>query len=200
MGLKFDCGKGQTLIGDEECGGLKLLSVTTIGELDEFEQKNIEEAIIWSIGTKMNAQKLLSETFVKKLHERMYGEVWNWAGKFRTSEKNLGINSWKIGTELKVLLDDTLFWMDNQTFSEDEIAIRFKHKLVSIHCFPNGNGRHSRLMADLLSDKIFNKPVFSWGQSVANGKHQGDVRTLYLKALKKADLGDYTELVRFSRL
>ncbi len=93
----------------------------------------------------------------------MFSDIWKWAGKFRKTEKNLGIPSYKIPTELKILLDDTVFWIQNDTYSTDEICIRFKHRLVSIHCFSNGNGRHSRLMADLITERIFQIPVFTWG-------------------------------------
>ncbi len=127
----------------------------------------------------------------------MYGEVWKWAGKFRKSEKNIGVPHHLIGIELKKLMDDTLFWIAHSTYSPDEIAIRFKHRLVSIHCFPNGNGRHSRIMADLIVEKIFGLPPFSWGHSHLSETNTS--RDNYLRALKKADLHDYSELVHFAR-
>lgn len=199
MGLNFDYILGQTPLDEEECEGLKISTITTKGELDEFEQNNIEQAILWTIGRKINVEDLLSEAFIKSLHKRMYNVVWKWAGSFRTSEKNIGIESWKITIELRILLDDVKFWIENQSYSEDEITIRFKHRLVSIHCFPNGNGRHSRLMADLIAEKIFNLQVFTWGQSKFNLSKENDARLEYLKALKDADNGDYTGLLKFSR-
>lgn len=161
MGLNLNYEEGQTPINEEEKIGLKIASITTNAELNELEQQNIEQAIYWSLGKKITIQKLLSEQFIKELHKRMFEDVWKWAGQFRKTEKNIGIESWKIPTELKILLDDVHFWLNNQTFSEDEIAIRFKHRIVSIHCFPNGNGRHSRLIADLISEKIFNRKPFT---------------------------------------
>ena len=199
MGLDFDHSLGQTPLDEEESEGLKIPAISTKGELDEFEQKNIEEAIQWTVGKKMKLEKLLSEEFVKSLHKRMYGEVWKWAGKFRLSEKNIGTQSWNIPTELKVLLEDTKYWIENGTYSEDEIAIRFKHRIVSIHCFPNGNGRHSRLMADLIAEKLCKQKIFSWGQSHSNLSNENDARSSYLAALKKADKGDYTDLLTFAR-
>jgi Fic-DOC domain mobile mystery protein B len=129
----------------------------------------------------------------------MYGHVWNWGGQFRKSEKNIGILAWQVPTALKMLLDDVLFWIDHKTYPEDEIAIRFKHRLVSIHCFSNGNGRHSRLMADLISEKIFHQPVFTWGRSSSNLQDKEQIRKQYLRALKRADQGMFSELIRFSR-
>ncbi|MEN9440073.1 MAG: hypothetical protein RLZ33_149 [Bacteroidota bacterium] len=199
MGLNLDFTSGQTPLEEEEIVGLKILTINTKAELDEFEQKNIEEALLWTIGTKIRVDKLLSETFIKTLHKRMYGEVWNWAGTFRRSEKNIGINYWKIPTELKILLDDTKFWIENKTYPEDEIALRFKHALVSIHCFPNGNGRHSRIMADLLVEKIFKRSLFTWGQSNSLLSNESNVRMNYLNALKKADKGDFNTLINFAR-
>ncbi|XOV69277.1 MAG: mobile mystery protein B [Fluviicola sp.] len=199
MGLNLQYSTGQTPLDEEEIEGLKIHSISTKGELDEFEQKNIEEAILWTVGVKIQVDKLLSEEFIKLLHERMYGEVWKWAGTFRQSEKNIGITHWKISTELKVLLEDTKFWITNSTYPEDEIAIRFKHRLVSIHCFPNGNGRHSRLMADLIAEKIFDRHIFTWGQSNSILSKASDARSQYLLALKRADNGNYTDLLTFAR-
>ncbi len=96
-----------------------------------------------------------------------------------------------------MLLDDCKYWIANQTFTDDEIAIRFKHRIVSIHCFANGNGRHSRLMADILIEKIFKKEVFSWGS--ANFVKAGDDRKAYLAALHEADRANYKSLIKFAR-
>ena len=199
MGLNFDNSPDQTPLDKEESEGLKISTISTLGELDEFEQKNIEEAVLWAVGIKIKVDKLLSESFIKSLHKRMYGEVWKWAGKFRQSEKNIGIASWKISTELKVLLEDAKFWIENRTYSEDEIAIRFKHRIVSIHCFPNGNGRHSRLMADLIAEKVFDRKIFTWGQSNSKLSNETEVRSNYLAALKKADNEDFKDLLKFAR-
>lgn len=199
MGLNLDYSPGQTPIDEEESEGLKIPSISTKGELDEFEQKNIEEAVLWTVGTKIKVEKLFSESFIKSLHKRMYGEVWKWAGKFRQSEKNIGIESWRIPKELRVLLEDAKFWIENETYPADEIAIRFKHRIVSILCFPNGNGRHSRLMADLIAEKIFDRKTFTWGQSNSKLLNETEARSKYLTALKKADSGDYTDLLTFAR-
>jgi fido (protein-threonine AMPylation protein) len=93
MGLEISYIDGQTPLSEEEKDGLKIPSITTREELDEFEQLNIEKAIQWTCGKKIKAEELLSEKFVKDLHKRMYGDVWKWAGSFRNSEKNLGIKS-----------------------------------------------------------------------------------------------------------
>jgi Fic-DOC domain mobile mystery protein B len=127
----------------------------------------------------------------------MYGTVWVWAGEFRKTNKNIGVDKWQIPTELKYLLDDVKFWYANNTYHPDELAIRFKHRLVSIHCFANGNGRHSRLMADIIIEKIFKQPVFTWG--AANLVKQSDTRTAYLNAIRAADKGDFKLLIEFAR-
>jgi len=199
MGLNLEYAPGQSPLDEEESEGLKIPSITTQAELDEFEQNNIEEAVLWTIGRKIKTDKLFSEPFVKNLHERMYGEVWKWAGEFRKSEKNIGIKSWKIPMELRVLLEAAKFWVENETYSKDEIALRFKHKIVSIHCFPNGNGRHSRLMADLIAEKVFGRNVFTWGQSHSRLSKESKARYQYLSALKKADQGNYSKLLELAR-
>jgi Fic-DOC domain mobile mystery protein B len=197
MGLKIDYIDGQTPLNEEEQDGLLIPSISTREELDEFEQLNIEKAIQWTFGKKWKAEQLFTEKFVKDLHKRMYGEVWKWAGAFRESEKNIGIKSYLISSELKMLLDDALFWVQNGTYSPEELAIRFKHRLVSIHCFSNGNGRHSRLMADLIMEKVFNATFFSWGST--NLVKANETRTAYIKAIKMADKHDLNPLIDFAK-
>ena len=197
MGLNINYIEGQTPLSEDEQVGLKISSITTREELDEFEQLNIEKAIQWTFGKKLKAEQLFSEKFIKDLHKRMYGEVWKWAGTFRTSEKNIGIKSYLIGVELKQLLDDAIYWTQNKTYNSQEIAIRFKHRLVSIHCFANGNGRHSRLMADLIMEKLYNEKFFSWGST--NLVKATETRTAYIKAVKKADQQDLLPLIAFAK-
>ncbi len=197
MGLKFKYEKGQTPIDEEEKEGLKIKSITTQGELDEFEQLNIEKAVEWTIHTNLKPEKILTEKFIKDLHKRMYGGVWKWAGEFRRSEKNIGVVWTQIGIELRNLLDDIKYWVANKTYPPDEIAIRFKHRIVSIHCFPNGNGRHSRMMADIIMESIFNEEIFSWNQS--NMVKADKTRKEYINALRKADNGNIEPLIEFAK-
>lgn len=196
MGLEFNYKDGQTPL-EEEKEGLKIKSITTQGELDEFEQLNIEKAVEWTIHTKLKPENILTEKFIKDLHQKMYGDIWKWAGEFRKTEKNIGIPWTRIGIELKSLLDNTKYWMDNKIFSPEEIAIRFKHRLVSIHCFPNGNGRHSRMMADIIMESIFNVEIFSWHQS--NMVKANEIRKKYINALREADNGNVTPLIEFAK-
>jgi Fic-DOC domain mobile mystery protein B len=197
MGLTLDYENGQTLLDDDEKSGLLISTITNHGELNEFEQENIAEAIQWTLGRSFRVELIFSESFIRNLHKRMYGSVWSWAGKFRNTDKNIGDSWYTIPIALKQLLDDALFWYHNQSYPPDEIAIRFKHNLVSIHCFSNGNGRHSRLVADIIIEKIYKMPVFTWG--VANLTKPGEARTAYIKALKAADQGDYSLLLIFAR-
>jgi len=197
MGLEIEYIIGQTRLSEEEMEELKIFSITTRGELDEFEQLNIQKAIEWTLRLKIKPENLCTEKFALDLHKKMFGDVWRWAGSFRKSEKNIGVLSYKIAVELKQLLDDTLYWFKNDTYSNNEIAIRFKHRLVSIHCFPNGNGRHSRLMADLIMVKLFNESYFSWGsRSLAKAN---EIREKYIKALKEADNQNYEPLITFAK-
>ncbi|MEB3799603.1 mobile mystery protein B [Flavobacterium columnare] len=197
MGLTIDYINGQTPLSEEEMEGLKIPSVTTRKELDEFEQLNIEKAIEWTLRARLKPEQLFSEKFIKDLHKKMYGDVWKWAGNFRNSEKNIGIKSYMVTMALKQLLDDALFWYQNNTYPQDEMAIRFKHRLVSIHCFPNGNGRHSRLIADLIVTKLYNANYFTWGKS--NLVQANETRTNYIKALKEADNQNYKLLIEFAK-
>ncbi len=126
----------------------------------------------------------------------MFNDVWSWAGKFRKTNKNIGVGKYQIGIKLRQLIDDCKYWINNKTYSDKEIAIRFKHELVSIHLFPNGNGRHSRLMADIMMKNIFKKSIFSWGQK--NLVNKSSARKHYIKSLKNADNGAINDLIEFA--
>jgi Fic-DOC domain mobile mystery protein B len=162
-------------------------------ELNEAEQENIARAQDWALGRKRD---LLTEKFIIDLHRRMLGDVWKWAGKLLKSERNLGIPFFEIPVALRQLLDDTKAWIEYKAYPPDEIAVRFHHRLVQIHPFTNGNGRHSRLMADLLVMK-FGGERFSWGS--ANLQDAGSVRQRYIAALKAADNYDIGPLLAFAR-
>ncbi|PWH82237.1 mobile mystery protein B [Brumimicrobium oceani] len=197
MGLELNYADGQTPLDETEKEGLKIKSITTQGELDQFEQLNIEKAVGWTIRKKLKGETILTEKFIKDLHKKMYGEVWKWAGEFRKSNKNIGTDWTLVSSSLKILIDDTKFWIEFQTFSPDEIAIRFKHRIVSIHCFPNGNGRHSRLIADIIIESIFSQEVFTWSRS--NMVKANETRKRYIDTLREADKCIINPLIEFAR-
>jgi Fic-DOC domain mobile mystery protein B len=130
MGLELNYFNGQTPLDEDEKDGLLVKTITTRGELDEFEQLNIEEAKVWLLKTVFNIDITISEVFVIELHKRMFNKVWRWAGTYRKSNKNIGVDKFEIPMQLRLLLDDTKYWIENKTFPEDEIAIRFSHRLV----------------------------------------------------------------------
>ena len=198
MGLDLDYTDGQTPLDEDEKDGLLIPTVTTRGDLDEFEQLGVEKANEWLLGRKLSIEKILSEDFVKDLHKRMFSDIWKWAGEFRKTEKNIGVDPVTIQIELRNLLNDCKYWIENKVFHEDEIAVRLSHRMVWIHPFANGNGRHSRLMADVLANKGFGKPYFTWGS--VNLTKEGEARSKYLTALKAADQNDYKLLIEFARL
>lgn len=198
MGLDLDYINGQTPLDEDEKEGLLIPTITTRGELDEFEQLNIQKAIEWTLKNKFNIEKILTEEFAKNLHKKMFDEVWRWVGDFRTTNKNIGVDKFIIGVELKKLIDDCEFWIKNNTFSPDEISLRYSHRIVQIHLFPNGNGRHSRLIGDIMVNHVYNLPIFSWGSK--DLIHKGNTRQLYLQALRNADQGSYSKLLEFARM
>ena len=197
MGLDLNYIDGQTPIDEDEKEGLIIKTISTRSELDEFEQYNIEKAVQWTLKNKFKPERILTEKFMHDLHKRMYNEVWKWAGQFRKTNKNIGVDKFQISIELRNLLDDCKYWIKNKTFDEDEISIRFKHRLVQIHLFPNGNGRHSRLCADVLITHIFNKPIFTWGNT--NLVKPVLARKKYMEAIYCADKGDIKLIITFAR-
>jgi len=197
MGINLTYTDGQTPLDEDEIEGLKIKSITTQRELNEFEQLNIEKAVEWTIHSNLKPKRILSEKFIKELHKKMYNDVWKWAGEFRKSDKNIGINWLQISVELKNLINDTLYWIENSSYSSAEISIRFKHRIVAIHCFPNGNGRHSRMMADIIMEFIFGRELFSWHKS--NMVKADETRKKYIESLKEADNGNINPLLKFAQ-
>ncbi|MBT3272381.1 MAG: mobile mystery protein B [Spirochaetales bacterium] len=193
MGLDYP--EGATPLDPNEFEGLIPTHITNKAELDRWEQDNIIEALTWLKDHKPN--NVLNEKFIRSLHKRMFCDVWKWAGQFRTSDKNLGGPWFRIAVDLKILCNDVEYWVEHQTFSEDEIAARFHHRLVLIHPFPNGNGRHARLAADILLEYVLNKSPFSWGR--ANLLKHGNDRKKYIVSLTAADNGDYSLMLKFVR-
>jgi len=197
MGLDLSYDNGQTPIDEDEKEGLLIPTVTTREELDEFEQLNIQKAMeYYLLRRKFKVDTILTEKFIFDVHKRMLGDVWAWAGTIRKSNKNIGVDKFQIPSKLRQLIENCKYWIEHKTFSEKEIAIRFKHELVAIHVFPNGNGRHSRLMGDILMKQVFKEPIFSWGYK--DLLHKNDVRDEYIKSLRKADNGDFEDLLKFS--
>lgn len=182
-----------TPLTEEEQEGLIPSYITLRRELNEAEQANILEAEQWAFTRKRN---VLDERFLNKLHERMLGRVWRWSGQYRRSGKNVGVDAYRIPQELRLLLDDCRFWIENATYVPDEIAARFHHKLVWIHLYPNGNGRHARLATDLLLVAL-GQPRFTWGS--VNLVDPGETRQAYIAALRAADNYDIAPLLEFVR-
>lgn len=188
---------GSTPLTNDELQQLKIKYITTQGELNEYEQLNINEALRWLVFQKITPQKIMNFTFVKKLHKQMFGNVWIWAGEFRKTEKNISVDQLFISTQLKNLLEDTLTQIHYQSYQPREIAARFHHRLVWIHPFVNGNGRHARVMTDLLLQAMGQKS-FSWGQhGLTQYKDHNQNRKEYINALCEADKGNMESLIKF---
>ncbi len=195
----FKCGEylpdGASPLDPDEAEGLIPAHITTRGELNAWEQANILKAAGW-LRKRRLASPVLDLGFVRELHRRMFSDTWDWAGKFRKTLKNIGVPPELVLERTKTLLDDVQYWLDNDTYSIDEIAARFHHSLVAIHPFPDGNGRHGRLMIDALLRRAGAVP-FTWGSESLDV--EGSVRKRYIRALQAADAGDYTQLFCFVR-
>lgn len=193
-----DHSPGATPLDPSELEGLIPDYITTQGELNALERENILDASISAHGRKH--ADILNAAFAFDLHKRMFQRVWKWAGTRRTTNKNIGVSKEEIYTELAKLFGDVKYWIDNETYSLDEIAARFHHKLVSIHPFVNGNGRHARLMTEILLTSL-NREPFTWGMKSSPDAldAEGPLRDQYVSSLKQADAGDYTALLAFVR-
>ena len=191
----FEADDNSTPLTQDEKEGLKLKWITLRSELNEVEARNIAQAKVWLMTNKN--KDIYSDSFVRSLHKKMFGEVWKWAGEYRTTERNIGVAPYQIPVKLMQLFDDVKFWIENNTYENQEIAVRFHHRLVQIHPFPNGNGRVSRLMADLIFQKLEGKTLY-WGNT--DLVNVSEIRSKYIDALRKADCGDYADLIEFTKI
>lgn len=186
---------GATPLDLEEEAELIPRHISTRAELNTWEQANIAKAVVW-LGERRRSGPVLSLAFLRELHQRMFGETWRWAGRFRTKGKNIGVPAPEIPDQLANLLADAKYWADHATYSVEEIATRLHHRLAWIHPFANGNGRHARLMADAFLEAN-GRPPFTWGSG--SPLVDGATRKAYIEALRQADRGDYGPLVAFVR-
>jgi Fic-DOC domain mobile mystery protein B len=192
--MQFADEPGATPIDPDEAAGLIPDWLATKSQLNRLEAENIAAAAAWASSGRAD---ILRSHYVRELHKRMFGEVWAWAGTFRGSDKNIGIPWERVPTALEDLLRNTDHQITHNVFGADELAARFHHRLVFIHCFPNGNGRHARLMTEILLTKRLGRESFTWGE--ATGGDKKHVRDTYIAALKAADGGDFGALFAFVR-
>lgn len=192
--MKFTYAVGATPIDADEAAGLIPSHIATQSDLNTWEEANILQGAAWA--QRQKKRELLDEGFVRELHKQMFNRTWRWAGTFRASNKNIGVDWAQVSVRLNNLMANTQYQISHAIFTADELAVRFHHQLVWIHPFPNGNGRHARLLADNLALRLGQKR-FSWG---ANTSLAGsELRHQYLEALRAADAGEYEQLLAFAR-
>ena len=194
--MEFQYAPGATPLDPDEAEGLVPLHITTQSDLNAWEQANIALGDRWA--ARQKKRELLDEGFVRDLHRQMFDKTWRWAGTFRQSNKNIGVDWTQVAVKLRDLLNNTRYQIENHVFKEDEVAVRFHHQLVLIHAFPNGNGRHARLMTDLLITRL-GQPRLTWGGTSASRISVAKIREKYLAALRAADQGQIEGLIEFAR-
>lgn len=187
-------GEGHTELTDDDRDGLIPSYITTRGELNDAEQRNITAATVRR--RRPSIDQLLDDKYLRDLHKAMFREVWTWAGTYRKRETNIGVDPTTISVGVRDLTRDVRSWIDHAVYSADETAVRYHHRLVAIHLFPNGNGRHSRIVADYLVAALGQTP-FSWGAAL--NASTSELRTDYIGALRSADAGSIDALLRFAR-
>ena len=186
---------GSTPLDHDQIKGIRFSHLTTMGELDEIEDTNIQKGLEWL--HHKDHENFLSMQFLCKLHEKLFGEVWKWGGKFRTVEVNISkYRAHDVGPQLKNFFEDIRLWIDGKKMNWDEISAEMHHRLVTIHPFPNGNGRTTRIFTEY-AQKRFGQKVTSWKSSMSSTPK--DRRDLYIKALRCADKGDFSLLIEFMK-
>ena len=190
---QFPQDSGHTPLSEEDRHGLLLSHIATRDDLNDAEQRNITKALRRRAPS---ADRLLDDMYLRDLHKAMFGGVWEWAGKYRQRVTNIGVAPAHIATDLRMLTGDAAEWVARGHFEPDELAVRFHHRLVTIHPFPDGNGRHSRISADYLAQAL-GRPPFTWGDRLH--LETDALRRTYLSALRTADRGDVSPLLNFAR-
>lgn len=197
--LPNDDAPNATALSDEDLSGLLPKFIATRTDLNLAEQNNIESATLWAFGSRrvITPDEMLTSTFSDQIHRRMFGDVWQWAGQHRTSLKNIGVDPFQISTQMHLLFEDAKYWNEHSIYPSDELAVRLHHRLVSVHPYVNGNGRHSRLMADLYLHAI-GEARLTWGQH-REFNTDDEIRRAYIAGLKAADGGNINPLLNFAR-
>lgn len=190
--MKFEYAPGATPIDADEATGLLPSHLTLQSELNEYEEANILQAAEWLFGRRRGDP--LEQRFIHSVHRRMFDQTWKWAGAARRSDKNIGVRWYEIPVQLSQMLGDVRVQIEHKAFALTEIAARYHHRLVAIHIFPNGNGRHARVMADLLLMELAGRR-FDWGRESLTSP--SELRAQYIAALRAADGGDCQPLLKF---
>ncbi len=192
--MTFEEPEGATPLDPDDMVGLRFRHITTRGELDELEQANIAQGLLWL--RRSRSSDILSADFVRTLHKQLFGDVWDWAGTFRLRETNIGVAPFSIAPQLHMLLGDAGVWATNRVFAPLEAAARFHHRMVQIHLFPNGNGRHARIAADVYLGSYFDHAAIEWASGF-DLQADNARRDAYMGALKCADRGEFDPLLKF---
>lgn len=195
MELKLTYIEGQHELNDEELNSLKTPGLSH-EEILDAEAKGVAKTTAWVEKNYFKPDRIFTEAFLKEIHKRMLGDVWMWAGKFRLHNKNMGVDKIKISSELKQLMSNTRFWIEDESYTMDEIALRFAHRLMQIQPFPDGNARHAIIMGNVILEHLLNSEIFTWGESITDPAKK---RAAFLEALRKADKGKMDDLLRFAR-
>lgn len=192
--MNFIYPPGASPLDPDEAAGLIPAHISLQRELNEWEETNILKAREWAFARKQD--DMISDGFIRRLHREMFDHTWKWAGTYRWSDKNIGSPWEMIAEHVRNLCDDAMYWLEHKTYPDQEIAVRFKHRLAAVLPFPNGNGRHSRLMSDVIMHQLGHAP-FTWGR--ANLSTVGDARRAYIESLRMADRGNILPLLDFAR-
>ena len=189
---------GATPLTPDDIAGLKIRSITTHAELNEAEASNIIRGQQWGLRSRLaRLPQMLSDRFMQRLHREMFGDVWAWAGGYRERDTNIGVEHHLIRQELRRSYDDAREWLDQDTYPPDEFAVRPHYRVVAVHPFRNGNGRHARMLAALALARHFNANPLPWGGGALRSTDA--TRRAYIDALEAADHHDFAPLLRFAR-
>lgn len=188
--------EGATPLSPDDMLGLKHKHVDTREQLNELEAANILQGQIWaSTLKKPTLDSIFDRAFVTNLHKALFGDVWEWAGIFRQRQLNIGIDPKNIPVDLHNFLEDAKCWVEFKHYDNLELSARIQHRLVQIHPFVNGNGRHSRIFTDIVRVYLLGEKPMKW--AYAKLEDLTEERSSYITGLRKADEGDFSVFIKY---
>lgn len=200
MSELIDNPEGATPLNLDDMLGLKYKHIDTREQLNEVEAANILQGQIWASKLNKGAKELtrddiFNRDFVSDLHKALFGEVWEWAGHFRKRELNIGVDPKNIAVDLHNFLEDAKCWLEFKHYDNLELSARIQHRLVQIHPFVNGNGRHSRVFTDIVRVYLLNEKPIKWAN--AKLENMTEERNSYISGLREADVGDLSTFIKY---
>ena len=159
--MPLEPGYGETPIPGDELAALvphvidTLAAPITRADIYDLEsavlQDVTETQLAAALDGSLTLDDLLNDYFLRDLHTQLYGDIWMWAGRWRQYEVNIGVAPEHIAVELRSAMGNIGYrWERAADWTPRELGVAVHAEAVRVHPFTDGNGRTTRLLADLV--------------------------------------------------